>query len=277
MRKSPVSHLLCALLVLLPLSGCYKVKARAELQKGNRLYKDEAYKDALAQFQKGLAIDPSVTFAWRSVGLTAMALYKPGNDNPDNLKFAETAIDAFTKYLKDYPDDGKVEEYLVTTWINSGRFDKAIDYLKAQRQAHPENARLNQAIITVMIKAVRYPDALDWANSHARNDASLYYLIATNAWSKSYNDPTTAFEERVKIVDLGLQAVQRAVEIRPEYMEAMVYYNLLYREKAKLDPNEKQKAYWTSLADEWRSKAMALKDRQKGISSSQPAPAKTAS
>ena len=35
--------------------------------------------------------------------------------------------------------------------------------------------------------------------------------------------------------------MQRAVEVKPDYMEAMVYYNLLYREKAKLDLDPKKK------------------------------------
>lgn len=276
MRKTQVAAILCVALTTLPLSGCNKVKARAEMKKGNRYYKDEAYKDALAQFQKSLALDPKLIPAWRSVGLTAMAMYRPGNESPENVKNAEIALDAFKRYLAANPDDSKTEEYMVTTWINLGRFDDAIKYLKQQRTAHPENAKLSTAVVTVMIKAGRFQDALDFANSFTRNDAPMYYLIGTNAWSKSYNDPTTAYDERVKVVDIGIQAIQRAVDIKSDYMEAMVYFNLLYREKAKLDLDPKKKDYWTSLADEWRTKAMALRERQKAASSA-PAPTKTAS
>jgi tetratricopeptide (TPR) repeat protein len=272
MRKSHLAAVLCIVVAALPLSGCSKVKARSEMKKGNRYYKDEAYKDALAQFQRSLTLDPSLTPAWRSVGLTAMALYRPGNESPENVKYANTALEAFQKYLAEFPEDGKVEDYLITTWINLGRFDDAIKYLKQQRTAHPENAKLTSAIVNVMIKGGRYQEALEFANSYARNDAPIYYLIATNAWSKSYNDPTTPYEERVSVVDLGLQAVQRAVEVKADYMEAMVYYNLLYREKAKLDLDPKKKDYWTSQADEWRNKAMALRERNKPAS---PAPSPT--
>jgi tetratricopeptide (TPR) repeat protein len=277
MRKTHVAAILCVALATLPLSGCNKVKARAEMKKGNRYYKDEAYKDALAQFQKSLSLDPALSAAWRSVGLTAMALYRPGNDTPENVKYAETALDAFKKYLAANPHDAKTEDYLVTTWINLGRFDDAIKYLKQQRSEHPENAKLSTAVVTVMIKAGRFQDALDFANTFARNDASMFYLVGTNAWSKSYNDPTTAYDERVKVVDIGIQAVQRACDLKPDYMEAMVYFNLLYREKAKLDLDPKKKDYWTSLADEWRNKAMALRERQKASSAAQPASTKTAS
>lgn len=275
MRKSHLAAALCIVVAALPLSGCSKVKARSEMKKGNRYYKDEAYKDALAQFQKSLTLDPSLTPAWRSVGLTAMALYRPGNESAENVKYATTAIEAFQKYLAEFPDDAKTEDYLVTTWINLGRYDDAIKYLKKQRTEHPENTKLTSAVVNVMIKGGRYQEALEFANSYARNDAPIYYLIATNAWSKSYNDPTTPYEERVSVVDLGLQAVQRAVEVKSDYMEAMVYYNLLYREKAKLDLDPKKKDYWTAQADEWRNKAMALRERSKSASSA-PSPTKNA-
>jgi tetratricopeptide (TPR) repeat protein len=275
MRKTHLAAFLCIAVAALPLAGCSKIKARSVMKEGNRYYKDEAYKDALVQFQKSLVLDPTLAPAWRSVGLAAMALYRPGNESPDNVKYATTAIDAFQKYLKAFPEDAKVEDYLITTWINLGRYDEAIKYLKQQRTLHPENNKLTSAVITVMIKGGRYQEALEFANSSARNDAPTYYLIATNAWSKSYNDPTTSYDERVAVVDLGLQAVQRAVEIRTDYMEAMVYYNLLYREKAKLDLDPKKKDYWTSLADEWRNKAMALREKSKAGSAA-PSPTRTA-
>lgn len=263
MRKSPVPFVLCALVVLAPLVGCQKIQARADFKRGNKFYKDENYKAALSEFQNGLRLDPNADFAWRSVGLSAMALFRPGDKSPDNLKFADTAVDAFQKYLKFKPQDSRTEEYLVGLWVNAEQYDKAIDYLKKQRQAHPEDTKLNQGIVSVMIKALRFKDALDWANDHARKDAQLYYQVGTQAWSKSYNDPTVTLDDRIKIVDIGLDAMQRAVEERPDYMEAMVYYNLLYREKAKLTLDPKVKDQLLAKADEWRTKALELKDRQK--------------
>ncbi len=266
MRKATIPLVLCSLLALTPLLGCYKVQARAELKKGNKFYKDENYKAALEQFQKGLQIDPSVTFAWRSVGLTAMALFKPGVTTPENMKYADIATDAFKRYLQDHPQDTKVQEYLVGVWVNADKFDQAIAYLKQARQEHPENAKLNQAIVSVMIKAGRFQDAMDWVNEHSRNDAQAYYNIGTQAWSKSYNDPTFKYEDRVKAVDIGLQALQRAVDIKPDYMEAMVYTGLLYREKSKVELDPKQKDQWLAKANEWRDKALALRERQKAAS-----------
>ncbi|MGE5235320.1 MAG: tetratricopeptide repeat protein [Acidobacteriota bacterium] len=275
MRKASIPFALCALLIVAPLVGCNKIQARAELKKGNKFYKEEAYKDALTQFQRGLQLDPAATFAWRSVGLASMALFKPGVTSAENTKYADLAVDAFQKYLKEYPQDRKVEEYLVGMWVNSGQYDKAIAYLKQQRLNQPENTKLNGAIVNVMIKASRFKDALDFVDNYGRRDPQLYYTIETQAWSRSYNDPTVTLEDRKQVVDLGLQAAQKAVDARPDYMEAMVYYNLLYREKAKLTLDPKEQDALKAKADEWRDKALAIRERQKAAGTKPlPAPAK---
>jgi tetratricopeptide (TPR) repeat protein len=264
MRKFSAAFIVLFVLLVVPLLGCNKVRARTRFKDANSLYKDGNYAGALAEFQEGLSLDPSATFAWRSVGLSAMALLKPEDTSPANLKFADIAVDAFKKYLQDYPKDSKVEDWLVTTWVNAGKFDDAINFLKAQRREHPENPRYTQAVISVMIKASRFQDALDFANSFAGKDPQIYYTIATQAWSKSYNDPTVKYEDRVQIVDVGLGAAQRAVEIKPDYSDAMVYYGLLYREKAKLDLDPARQKQWTALAAQWRDKALALRNASRG-------------
>jgi tetratricopeptide (TPR) repeat protein len=262
MRRTPIV-LLCGLLALAPLTGCNRIRGRVELKKGNKLYKAESYKEALEQFQLGLRLDPSAKRAWRSVALTGMALYKPGVDTPDNNKYVDLTIDALQKYLTAYPDDTNAEDYMVAMWVNANRYDKAIEYLKKQRLEHPGEAKIEQGLINVMVKANRYDDALQWINNNARKNAKLYYLIETNAWGRSYNDPTVSYEDRTKIVDLGLDAGKRAVEAKPDYMEAMVYINLLYREKVKLSLDPKEKEQFTKMADEWRQKALDLREKQK--------------
>jgi tetratricopeptide (TPR) repeat protein len=262
MRRTPIV-LLCGLLALAPLTGCNRIRGRAELKKGNKLYKEESYKAALAQFQLGLKLDPSAKRAWRSVGLAAMALYKPGVDTRENNQYADVAIDAFQKYVAAYPEDTNAEDYMVAMWIGANRYDKAINFLKAQRVKHPGEAKIDQGLINVMLKANKYEEALQWINNNARKEAKLYYLVETNAWGRSYNDPTVTYEDRTRIVDLGLDAGKRAVDVKPDYMEAMVYINLLYREKVKLSLDPKEKEQFTKMADEWRQKALDLREKQK--------------
>jgi hypothetical protein len=53
----------------------------------------------------------------------------------------------------------------------------------------------------------------------------------------------------------------------------MVYNNLLFREKAKIQTDASLRAEYTAKADEWQQKALAL--RKKTMAEKPPAPAKS--
>jgi tetratricopeptide (TPR) repeat protein len=254
-----------ALATLALTAGCHKFEARVHLKQGNVLYENESYKDALAQFQEGLEIDPAAKFAWRSVGLSAMALHRPGVEGEENQQYADTAIDAFNKYLETDPKDKeKVEEYLTTVLINSNRYDEALARLEKDAAADPENSELERAIITTLLKANRIEDAFQRATRPGtKHDPQLLYTIGVACWGKSYGDPTLPADTRVKVVDMGLEATKESLELDPDFFDAMAYYNLLYREKAKLATTFEEADQYNKEADLWLKKALELREKQK--------------
>src|SRR6202035_1938078 len=181
-----------ALLVVPTLAGCGKLQARVELKKGNELYHNEAYTQALKQFQRGLQLDPDATFAWRSVGLTALALYRPGDETPKNIGYGKTATEAFEKYLADYPDDKKLREYLLSTYVNSKRYDDALAYLDKRLQEAPEEAGDIQKLkVNILTQQGRLDDA--WRlvqQTPGGAKAEALCSSGVSAWGKSYNDAT---------------------------------------------------------------------------------------
>jgi tetratricopeptide (TPR) repeat protein len=252
------------LLALPTLVGCNKVQARVELKKGNSLYKDEAYTAALKQFQEGLRLDPGATFAWRSVGLTALALYRPGDDSPKNVEYGKTATDAFEKYLADYPDDQKVRDYLLSTYIAAKRYDDALAYLdRRAAEAPAEAGGIQNLKVQIFTQSGRLQEAWQMVQkTRGPQQAEALYTIGVSAWDKAYNDPTLDAVSRAQIVDLGLQALDQSVKLKPDYFEATVYTNLLYREKAKLQTDPGLRAEYLAKADEWQQKALALRKKK---------------
>lgn len=256
-RNTSIGLLICVLAAAVSTTGCGKIRARIELKKGNALYQEENYKEALAQFQRGLQIDPNASFAWRSVGLSALALFVPGDDDPENLRYADTAIDAFQKYLQVFPRDEKVQEYLLTTLMSAEKYDAALARLEDENRARPGQPDVERGIITVLTRSGRLDEALARANRAAKKDPDALYTIGVTAWDRSYNDPTLNLEARIKAVDTGFAALQAANRVRPNHFDTMVYLGLLCREKMKFtfDPIEQQE--WLAQAEEWREKAMA--------------------
>jgi tetratricopeptide (TPR) repeat protein len=272
-RSRALSVLTVAAVLLV--AGCHKFEARVHLKQGNVLYENESYKEAMAQFQEGLEIDPAATFAWRSVGLSAMALHRPGVEGEENDQYATTAIDAFNKYLKTDPKDkDKVEDYLTTVLINSNRYDEALERLKKDAAADPTNTELDRAIVTTLLKANRVEEAYQYATRPGtKHDPQLLYSIGVACWGKSYGDPTLPADTRVQVVDMGLEATRQSLELDPNFFDAMAYYNLLFREKAKLATTFEEADRFNKEADVWLKKALELREKEKeaGVGGTEPA------
>ena len=264
MRKVAVPPILLILVAGVLLSGCDKLQARMELNKGNSYYKNEKYQDALIQFQKGLALDPSLKFAWRSVALAAMTLYRPGIDTPQNNQYFSTAIDAFKKYLAAFPQDSKAQDFMISTYMNANKYDEVLNYLKGEVRNHPGDLKANKLVVTIFLRTQRIQEAYDWIVAHIPNaDAEPYYLVSVYCWDKAYRDATITPQQRAQFIDLGLTAAEKALQMQPDYFDAMIYTNLLYREKAKLQTTDAAKQQYFDKAEEWRTKALALREKLK--------------
>jgi tetratricopeptide (TPR) repeat protein len=234
------------------------------MKKGNEMYHDEAYREALAQYQKGLKLDPSATFAWRSVGLSALALYRPGDNSRANREMGELATQAFEKYLEDYPDDQKVRDYLISTYVNTKKYDQALAYLEKQSKANPEDANLLASQVRLLIESGRVPRAAEVARNmpNGQPKAEALYSIGVSTWDKSFHGADLPMEERQRFVDLGLASMDQALKINSEYFEALVYYNLLFREKAKMELDGTKRLEYIAKADEYVAKAKAVRKKQ---------------
>jgi Tetratricopeptide repeat len=256
-----------AALLVLPALGCGKVQARAELKKGNSYYQQEQYSKAMNYYQRGLELDPDATFAWRSLGLSALALYRPGDESPKNVEYANTAIDAFEKYLAEYPDDEKIPEYLMSTYVNAKKYDEALAFIDRRIQEKPETGPvLQRAKVTILTQAGRLDQAFQLVNQlQGQEKAQALYSIGVSAWDKVFHDPGTLdYESRGRLVDMGLDAIKKALDIKPDYFEAMVYYGLLYRQKASLEMDAAKRLEDEQLAADWQRKAIELRKKSQG-------------
>jgi tetratricopeptide (TPR) repeat protein len=268
-----------AALLVLPLAGCGKIQARAELKKGNSYYQQEQYSKALDYYKRGLELDPDATFAWRSVGYSALALYRPGDNDPKNQQYATTAIDAFEKFLAENPDDTKIEDYLMATYVNAEKYNEALSFIDRRIQERPTEAgKLEQARVNILTKADRLDEAFKMADKlQGADKAKTLYAIGSTAWDKVYHDPGKLDADgKTRLINLGLDALKQALAVDPNYMEAMVYNGLLYREKSKIDTDGAQRLADETTAHDWTEKAKAaMAARKKAADQQAASPAKT--
>jgi tetratricopeptide (TPR) repeat protein len=121
------------------------------------------------------------------------------------------------------------------------------------------------------------------------NDAEAHYTIGVVDWMQAYKNATAILaadgltddgngnvkkskgacqklqEANTALVAEGLQYLTKAVEINPNYDDAMQYLNLTYRRKADLEcGDDNARKADLAKADEWSQKAMgARKENEK--------------
>jgi tetratricopeptide (TPR) repeat protein len=129
------------------------------------------------------------------------------------------------------PDDPNVYMQLASFYNRQGDFPKTIDALKQRAAREPDN-----------------PEA--------------FFTIATYYWDNSSKNYRLRDEEKMEQVKLGLDAVDRALEIRPEYMEAMVYKGLLLRVQATLERDYPRQQALIKEAEALRDQAEEIRKKR---------------
>ncbi len=254
------------LLAALAFPGCNKLQSKKEIKRGNDFLKAAQYQPALAAYQEALRLDPGETKLHKHIGIAYMGMYQPGSKHPKDLEFAQKAIDNLKQYFAAYPDDPKVLEYMVSMYLNTERYDDAINFYQTEvLKRNPKDSKAMQSLAMLYFKKGDFENGVKWLKERLNvvtaneEKAEVYYLIGVQAWDRSYNFPDVDPVVRAQIVDEGMDALNKAVEMKPGYFEAISYINLLYREKAKMEADPAKKQEYTDLANQYLKQALDLR------------------
>ncbi len=252
-KSGRVLTVLLALLALFSTIGCSKLRARDQLNKGVQSYKNAQYEGAIEHFKNAVELDPSLVTARLYLATAYAQQYIPGADSADNNRYAEQAIEVFKQVLaQNPPKEQQVHSLkgIASLYFGMKRFDQAREYYQKVADLDP-------------------------------NDPESYYSLAVIDWMQAYQPdqtvraslnmkPTDDLKDKKACADLkqknsqkvedGIQNLQKALQLRPDYDDAMAYLNLLYRQRAEYEcDNLDARKADLKLADDWVDKTMATK------------------
>jgi tetratricopeptide (TPR) repeat protein len=104
-------------------------------------------------------------------------------------------------------------------------------------------------------------EALEQRASREPNNPEAYYTISTFYWDKAFRDAHLKDTEKKDFVEKGIQAVDHALQIKPDYAEALVYKGLLLRLEANMEKNVDKQHQLIQEADKLRDKANELRKK----------------
>jgi tetratricopeptide (TPR) repeat protein len=244
--------LICA--AALTATGCTKLKARDNLNKGVQAFKAGQYAESANRFKEACDLDPEWNTPRLYLAMSYMSEWIPGSDTPENKRFAESALEQFNKALASNPtDQDKIiaTQSIASIYFNQKDFDKAVEW--------------NKKLIAIK-----------------SDSKEAYYTLGVIAWTKwvqedlkaradmkmKREDPGPLKDKKIKeelkakwmpILDEGVQAMNKALQIDNTYDDAMAYMNLLIRYRADLLDTTDEWKKQSEIADDWVNKSMEAK------------------
>lgn len=262
-------------LSLLSLAGCQQVQARIQIRDANDAYAREEYATALQHYQRAREIDPGgFPDLDRMIGYSFIGLYKPEDKSPANVKTADAAIQELRKYLRKRPEDTIAREALINLYLNADRVTEAINYFRDWLKTHPADLDAVRSIATLYAKQGNFAESLNWYEKITLLDSKnpeSHYTYGVVCYEKVAKNPPADLAERLLIIEKGKDALHRAVNLRKDYFEAMVYLSLLYRQQAPLETDPIKQQELVAEADRIRGEAVAIVKKKKAEAAAQAA------
>lgn len=129
------------------------------------------------------------------------------------------------------PNEPSVYTTLAGFYNRQGEFDKTIEALAERASREPDN-----------------PEA--------------FQTLAAFYWEKAYRDFRLPADQKQKYVEDGLVAVDKALAIRSDYLDAVAFKNLLLREKAKYVKDRAEYDKLIAEANRLQQRAVELQKRK---------------
>lgn len=249
---------LCGVLLLgVAAGGCSKLKARDQLNKGVAAFRNAQFQQAIMHFKNAVDLDPTLLNARLYLATAHRQLYIPGGDSPENVKVGQQAIQVFEEVLKMDPVNTSAIASIAQTYYDMREFDKAKEYQRRYLQISP-NERDPYYWIGVIDWATVYPKRMQ-----VRKDLNIAFPPDPNQPGVLPPLPPKAraelAEQNSALVEEGIQALTKAVQLKPNDADAMAYINLMYRERADLQADVAAREQDLKTADEWVEKALNIK------------------
>ena len=237
-------------LAMLSTVACNKLQARDQLNKGVQAYKAAKYEEAIDHFQKAVSLDPGLINARLYLATAYAQQYIPGADTEDNNRMAQQAIDQYKAVLERDPKNVNSVKGIAYLYLQMKKFEEAKQYYRKASELDPNDPEAYYSI-----------GVIDWTQSYQPRMEERSKLGLKPEEPLKDKKVCAMLQQKVKdVIQDGIAMLEKALQLRPDYDDAMAYMNLLYRERADVQCDDPAaRAADLKTADEWVDKTMAVK------------------
>ena len=246
-------------------SGCNKLKARDLLNKGVAAFKNGQSDAAIEDFKQAKEADPDLLNARLYLATAYASLYIPGAPSAENLARGQQAVAEFKEVLDKDPNNlsaidgiGSILFQMAGQPFDEKKFEESKSYHQRHIQLKPDDP-----------EPYYWIGVIDWTQAFRANGEMRVAYNKDNI-KKQVKDtdplpPAVRTEYARKygpIIEEGINDLQKAISLRPDYDDAMAYLNLLYRRKADMVEKPDERAALLKQADDLVDKVKEIKQKR---------------
>jgi tetratricopeptide (TPR) repeat protein len=229
----------------------------------------ERLKQAVEGYKESLRLNTGSTPSLVAVkantlaALTAIYADEPFKDYEQAKAYAELLV-------AHNPNEAKNLYAMANLYEKFGKVQEAEDTYNKIAELNPNDVKACGALAAFYNKPLwegrsKFDQAisvLEKCAGLAPEDPGGYQKVATFFWDKAYRDPNLGDKEKDQYADKGLEAVDKALKIKPDYFEAIIFKGLLYRVKAGVATNPRLKQQYMEQAVQLQKQGLELKKEQ---------------
>lgn len=270
MKKNKIRSLVTVSVLaatVLGLGGCDKLKARDQLNRGIQSFKGGQTDAAIEDFKRATELDPNLMMAKLYLGTAYQSSYIPGAPSDENQRMGKQALQEYQEVLAADPN-------------NLDAIDRVGALLNAMASVPFSPEKMNESK-TYWQKHI----------SIKADDPEPYYWIGVIDWNLAYKSNMTAraafnhipgnykkqvkddqpmpsdlrdkfSAEQAKTVDEGFTALNKAVQLKPDYDDAIAYLSLMDRQKADMTADPAQRDALLKSADDLMDQVKQIKQKK---------------
>ena len=184
---------------------------------------------------------------------------------PDKMNDPSQAEPMVQRMIELDPKESANYFALANIYEQSGNYELAEQALIKAREIRPNDPAVYMQLAGYYNRQGEFPKTIEALQARAEkepNNPEAYYIICTYYWDKAYRDFRLPEAEKKKLIQSGVEAVDKAISLKNDYMEALVYKNLLLRLQANLEKDQAKQQALLKEADRLRDQAQELRKKR---------------
>jgi len=164
-------------------------------------------------------------------------------------------------------EPGEPENYfaLAKIYEDAGAYENAEDILLKAKEAKPNDPAVYMTLAGYYNRQGQFDKTIKQLEERAQRDEKnpeAHYTIATFYWDEAFRDARLKDTEKRDYVLKGIAAVDKALQIKSDYIEALVYKGLLLRLQANMEKDTAKQQSLIKEATQLRDKAEDLRKKK---------------